>query len=323
MQKLINGMPLTKKITESNVARRNERVATNPVASEEIPRRSLSNRSKETTHCLESFDQKLPPAGVSTLRASGTTAEFVIPRDRSEKGLGIKEYLHSPRELEKRSISFKNLGEMPAAGQYSSHSSRKKLHNDEVYRDEQSNTKYAGTSRERERVGDVRRTDHLEKILKDENSKGERRLSSTYRTEYEIEGFRPSAEKKPSKDIAPAKVDEGRILLPIKPNTSSMAGKPSPLANSVSNLNKPISSKTSTIPRTTILRTMEVPTDLDSNTLKRELAKEGFQVIRSHFESRPFTNKLTGKGFIEIKTTQDEDYMKSVLAKKGVKIAKK
>lgn len=47
--------------------------------------------------------------------------------------------------------------------------------------------------------------------------------------------------------------------------------------------------------------TVKVPENVDSGVMKRELAKKGFHVVKSHFEHNTITNERTGKGFLQVR----------------------
>ena len=57
--------------------------------------------------------------------------------------------------------------------------------------------------------------------------------------------------------------------------------------------------------KSTTFGTFSVPENVDEGKLRRDLAKDGFQVVQTNFHHDPITNKRTGKGFVQVRARND------------------
>lgn len=51
--------------------------------------------------------------------------------------------------------------------------------------------------------------------------------------------------------------------------------------------------------------TVKVPNELEPEVIKRELAKKGYQVVKSHVPHNTITNERTGQGVLQIRAPND------------------
>lgn len=70
--------------------------------------------------------------------------------------------------------------------------------------------------------------------------------------------------------------------------------------------------------------TMRVPENVEAGQLKRELAKEGYQVVQAEFHHNPITNERTGRGFVHVRAPNDQVLNQATqsIKERGVKLDK-
>lgn len=63
---------------------------------------------------------------------------------------------------------------------------------------------------------------------------------------------------------------------------------------------------------------------MDEGELRREMAKEGLQVVQAQFHHNPITNERTGQGFVHVRTKNDRalNLANNSIKKKGVRASK-
>lgn len=61
--------------------------------------------------------------------------------------------------------------------------------------------------------------------------------------------------------------------------------------------------------------TIKVPNHLEPQDIKRELAKKGYQVVKSHIPHNTITNERTGQGYMQVRAPNNryhEDARKEI-----------
>ncbi len=70
--------------------------------------------------------------------------------------------------------------------------------------------------------------------------------------------------------------------------------------------------------------TLKVPEGLEPEILKRELAKQGHHVVKSHFEHNTITNERTGRGYVQVRAANPRYHedLQNIIDDIGLKVHK-
>lgn len=132
---------------------------------------------------------------------------------------------------------------------------------------------------------------------------------TTYNVSHMRQGFSHRQEKQVPREPQP-KITE---IYDRQPACKRHPGEVK--SNFMLSLEEPLHDKSQT------LVTHEIPAGIEPAVLKRELAKKGFHVVKSHFDHNTITNERTGKGFVQVRAANPRyhEELKQEIAEIGLK----